>query len=158
MKKLIFFILIFSFLDSKSQSIDAMVNSTIDSKIAKFALTLPTDSVISAIRNDGLVFNIDTIYIPLNTSVIFTINLSCENTATNEIGRAGKKIIVRNLKGVYKLYNMGDYPVYSGEGTVAKAAWNIVQLGNFVVVQCTDLKGINIAWQVTLKPEYPQSL
>lgn len=158
MKLLFFSILVFASYFCQAQSIDTLITKAINSGISKFAVTLEGDLIITDTTRDATPFTIYTISTPPNTSQVLVIDLTNENILNKDLGRASKKICVRNINGVYKLYSMGDYPTYFGDPTIAKATWNILQSGNSVIIQCTGVKGVTIPWQVVVKPNYPQPL
>lgn len=156
MKKLLFLIPLCLCLLGRGQSIDSLVKNAVTAGVNKFSGTLLSDTVITATRTGT--FNIDTLFVPRNTQVIFEIDLSFENLANKETGRAGKKVLVKNVNGIYKLYTMGDYPLYSADPTLIKAGWSILQVGNLVVIQCIGIAAISINWLVDIKANYPQTL
>lgn len=176
MKIFILSVIILSSCFCKAQDANADIDKRIDAKLNPAILSSGTtiaqaiktaiaalgpfesDTVITATKNSNTAFNIDTLYIGINTQVTFYIDMSCDNTANMQTGGAGKKVRVQNANGVYSLRLMGDYPVYAGDATIAKAGWNIIQSGNFVIIQCLPVSGINMNWIVEVKANYPQNL
>lgn len=176
MKKFILSIIVLSSCFCKAQDANADIDKRIDAKLNPAILSSGTtiaqsvktaiaalgpfesDTVITATSKTATSFNIDTLYIPNNTSVIFTIDLQNENIANKDLGKAGKKVMVSNVNGVYKLYWLADLPLYSADPTLTKASWSVWQSGKFIAIQCTGITGITISWQVTVRQNPPQNL
>lgn len=132
----------------RAQVVDTAVNKLIASGISAFSNTLDSTIYKGVTGSGTTVVIIDTLKVPLNSSVTFKLDLKTENVATKETGIGYKYVEIKNIGGVYTVAQNKDIVVYVGQTSIAKLAWNVVIVNGLPVIRGSGVVNVKVNWVV----------
>lgn len=131
MIKILTFLLLTLCTFTKAFSQVSGTDNDINVGINKSINALNLDSIIVKSKTSTIALStIDTLVVPIGFVTTFFINLTAENTATQETGGGWKMVQVKNLKGMYYITVNADIVKYAGQSSISTYAWSVISPNN----------------------------
>lgn len=114
---------------SQVKGTDSSINSGINNSINTLSASL--DSIIVKSKTSTTAISVvDTLVVPIGFVTTFFVNLTAENTATQETGGAWKMVQVKNLRGQYFITVNADIVKYAGQSSISTFTWSVISPNN----------------------------
>jgi hypothetical protein len=149
MKNILTILLFTISVSSGAQGLEKSVNELIDKKIDTFSRKLDSSIVITASTSNATPIYLDTLYAPLNKSMVYELTLTAHNDGNADMGSSVKTIVIKNTNGVYSIARNVTPLAYLGQGTLSKAVWAVSMVNGLPVIVLTGILNTSISWTVS---------